>query len=300
MLSKSFSVFFVLAIGGVLSQSSTPRPVSWITPPNFILLNCNLTFLLQLGSPIYLENSFYNLPDPSIIQGEMAQPGEIPYQAYLISSRFFGLIQATCGGSLIRDTWVLTAAHCIHRMTKTEVRLGGTNVNQMSYVQTATLLKMHEGYNPSTFANDVALLRLPMAATGENIAVIALPPMDIGALENELVTVSGYGKTSNNGEGSPDLLKVQLRTITNEECAAEYGPAITESNICAFYSTEPGQSACQGDSGGPMTYNSTDGSVLVGVVSFGSTNGCDTVPVAYARVSSFLEWINTNIMQNTV
>lgn len=230
----------------------------------------------------------------------MAQPGEIPYQAYLISSRFFGLVQATCGGSLIRDTWVLTAAHCIHRMTKTEVRLGGTNVNQMSYVQTATLLKMHEGYNPSTFANDVALLRLPMAATGENIAVIALPPMDIGALENELVTVSGYGKTSNNGEGSPDLLKVQLRTITNEECAAEYGPAITESNICAFYSTEPGQSACQGDSGGPMTYNSTDGNVLVGVVSFGSTNGCDTVPVAYARVSSFLEWINTNIMQNTV
>lgn len=185
-------------------------------------------------------------------------------------------------------------------MTSSEVRLGGTNINQMSYRQSATLLKMHENYNPNTFENDVALLRLPMPAMGDNIATIALAPMDIGALASELVIVSGYGKTSNNGEGSEDLLKVQLRTIPNEECAAEYGDAIKNSTLCAFYSTMPGQSACQGDSGGPMTFNSTDGRVLMGVVSFGSTNGCDTVPVAYARVSSFVEWIETNIMQNTV
>lgn len=155
--------------------------------------------------------------------------------------------------------------------------------------------RMHERYNPRTFENDVALLRLPSPATGDNIAPIALPPMDIGALVNETAIVSGYGRTSNNGESSPDLLMVPVRILSNDECSETYGSSIRNSTVCAFFSTEPPQSACQGDSGGPLTYNSTEGAVIVGVVSFGSSNGCDTAPVAYARVSEFITWINTNM-----
>lgn len=228
----------------------------------------------------------------------MAEAGQFPYQAYLVSSRFWGLIQAGCGGSLIRPTWVLTASHCIHNTDSTDVRLGGTNINMMSYRARANLRRMHEQYNPRTFENDVALLRLPMPAMGDNIGLIPLPPMDIGVLESEPVIVSGYGRTSNNGESSPDLLWTEVMTITNEECAQDYGNSIKNSTLCAFYSSEPARSACQGDSGGPLTFNSTDGTVIVGIVSFGSSNGCDTAPVAYARVSSFVQWINMTIAAN--
>lgn len=154
---------------------------------------------------------------------------------------------------------------------------------------------MHERYNPRTFENDVALLRLPTPAMGENIAIIALPPMDIGLLENETAIVSGYGLTSNGGQPSPDLLKVPVNIISNMECAEDFGNSIVNTTLCTFYTNAPA-SACQGDSGGPLTYNSTDGQVIVGLVSFGSTRGCDTAPVAFARISTFLQWINTNMV----
>lgn len=231
-------------------------------------------------------------------------PGEFPYQAYLRSTRFFGLITASCGGSLIRDTWVLTAAHCIDGMEQTEVRLGGTNFNNMTYRMRANFMRMHEQYNANTLENDVALLRLPSAATGPEIAPIALAQPSVGTLEGETVVASGFGRTSNQGSTSPNLMRVDLMAIPNEECQMSYGEIIVNSTLCATWDQETGQSGqstCQGDSGGPLSYNSTDGStVLVGVVSFVSSRGCDSgAPSGYARVTSFLEWIEMTIMANS-
>lgn len=241
--------------------------------------------------------------DPSIILGERAQEGEFPYQAFLSSSRFFGLITASCGGSLIRESWVLTAAHCVDGMTRTEVRLGGTNFNNMTYRMDANFVMMHEDYNSQTLENDVALLRLPSPAMGANIGTVALAPVDVGLLEGETVVASGFGRTSNNGQSSPDLMRVDLQGISNEQCSMDYGTIIMNSTLCATWIMETGQSGqstCQGDSGGPLSYNSTGGTVLVGVVSFVSTRGCDSgAPSGYARVSSFVDWIERNIAANT-
>lgn len=187
-------------------------------------------------------------------------------------------------------------------MDNTEVRLGGTNFNNMTYRQRATFRRMHEQYNPNTLENDVALLRLPSPAMGSDISPIALAPLDVGTLTGETVVASGFGRTSNNGESSPNLNRVDLVGISNEMCQESYGDIIVNSTLCASWIRETGQmgqSTCQGDSGGPLSYNSTEGAVLVGVVSFVSSSGCDSgSPSGYARVSSFLDWINTTISQN--
>lgn len=165
-------------------------------------------------------------------------------------------------------------------------------------------MRMHEQYNANTLENDVALLRLPSAATGPEIAPIALAQPSVGTLEGETVVASGFGRTSNQGSTSPNLMRVDLMAIPNEECQQSYGEIIVNSTLCATWDQETGQSGqstCQGDSGGPLSYNSTDGSpVLVGVVSFVSSRGCDSgAPSGYARVTSFLEWIEMTIMANS-
>lgn len=167
----------------------------------------------------------------------------------------------------------------------------------------ADRLIMHEQYNSQTLENDVALLRLPSAANGTNIAPITLAQPTVGTLEGETVVASGYGRTSNTGGTSPELMRVDLVGISNAECQMAYGDIIMNSTLCASWNMEggqSGQSTCQGDSGGPLSYNSTDGTVLVGVVSFVSSRGCDSgAPSGYARVSSFLDWIEMTIAANS-
>lgn len=201
---------------------------------------------------------------------------------------------------MIRPNWVLTAAHCIQSTDRTEVRLGGTNFNNMTYRQIANFRRIHERYNSNTLENDVALLRLPVNASGGEIGVIALAPADIGTLDGETVVASGFGRTNNTGETSPNLMRVNLRAISNSECQETYGGIIVNSTLCATWLTQSGESTCQGDSGGPLSYNSTNGNVLAGVVSFVSSSGCDSgAPSGYARVSSFRDWIENTIAQNS-
>lgn len=123
--------------------------------------------------------------DPSIILGDPATEGEIPFQAYLISSRNNSNSGAICGGSLIRPNWVLTAAHCVVDTDRTQVGLGSVNRLNQTYSQISYQRFPHERYNRLTIANDVALVKLPIDASGPNIATIAIAPADTGALDGE-------------------------------------------------------------------------------------------------------------------
>lgn len=244
-----------------------------------------------------LPQATLSVADPFIILGEPAEPGEIPYQAYLISARNNSNRGSLCGGSLIKPKWVLTAAHCVEDTDKTLVQLGSNDKKKMTYKQVSYFRVVHVLYNSLTLYNDVALVRLPVQPSGENIATIPIAPKDFMDLAGEEVQASGFGLTSNTGDVPELLNKVTLVGVTNKQCRNSYGALfVLKSTLCAMYSTKKGQSTCNGDSGGPLVYQANDTTTyLVGVTSFVSGKGCDSGELAaFGRVSAHHDWIETN------
>nr|CAD7412122.1 unnamed protein product [Timema cristinae] len=233
-------------------------------------------------------------PESRIITGSVATRGLIPWQALIIPGA-----SSLCGGSLISNSWVLTAAHCAQGVSTFTVTLGSTSrtsAESGSVTQTLRSALIHGSYNPVTVANDIALLQLTSAVASTSfIAPVRLPSYSqaSNSFAGSGARVSGFGRiSSGNSNVSPNLLFADVSIIANSECAKQFS-GILSSNICTLGSN--GRSPCNGDSGGPLVIQEADGIFTeVGIVSFGAENCPADVPGAFVRVTSFLQWISTN------
>jgi secreted trypsin-like serine protease len=250
----------------------------------------------------------YKVPDestgkvPFIVGGSFATRGQIPHQVtlYVIVEGNSGWL---CGGSLINDTWVLTAAHCVYGSYQYIIVIGGhvdLNSQTFTYRQTVNDKKniyIYKTYNDKTLRDDIAMIKLPVAIPkfDSGIGLIALPRNHtserfVGANG----TVSGFGRYSDSTTAtSPNLKYVVLPIITNTQCATYYvKDAVADTNICV--GTTPVASSCSGDSGGPFTVIANNSTIIVGVVSFGAETGCQLgYPAGFTRVTSYLSWIDS-------
>lgn len=239
--------------------------------------------------------------------GLEAQRGQFPYQALL-----FMLDPAAgwylCGGSFVKYNYVLTAAHCLQGFTEVDVIGGNTDYMQVfpdeffTKVTNPAHLIVHESYMPNLIRNDVGVIFLEHAPTdlfnNPWIGPISLPVAEDSAvsLVDENITISGFGMF-NDEEGSNLLRYGWAPGITNAACQQVFGVAIVSAgNLCI--STEHGFSTCSGDSGGPNTYRFRgEEETIVGITSFGAAAGCTLgYPAAFARVTHFLDWINSKIV----
>ncbi|XP_045110216.1 trypsin-1-like isoform X2 [Portunus trituberculatus] len=235
-----------------------------------------------------------------IVGGTEAERNEFPWQVSLqyVSNWYTHHI---CGGTVIDQRWIMTAAHCTHIYQSYQliVVAGEHNLKRKhGEEQTRNIETMieHPQYNARTQEYDMAMIKLsqPLILDGVTVSPICLPPYFKQFMGDGLVT--GWGDTEEGGESSDVLMKVVVPIITDEECRDDYraigysGP-ITDNMMCAGYPAG-GKDACQGDSGGPFICLGDDKRYyLAGVVSWGIGCAQPGVPGVYTEVSHFVPWV---------
>uniref|UniRef100_A0A182IYJ5 Uncharacterized protein n=1 Tax=Anopheles atroparvus TaxID=41427 RepID=A0A182IYJ5_ANOAO len=244
-------------------------------------------------------------PSSRITNGFEATPGQFPYQIALLSN--FGAGTGLCGGSVLTNNFILTAAHCVVSGATTLAN-GGTaimgahnrNVNEATQQRIAFStggIIRHPQYSPTNIRNDIAVVRLNSAITyTARIQPARLPARsDSRQFGGFTGTVSGFGRTSDASTATSAVVRFTTNPVmTNANCIARWNTALIQAqNVCLDGAN--GRSSCNGDSGGPLTVQDGGQSLQIGIVSFGSAAGCSIgMPSVYARVSHFLGWIEAN------
>lgn len=246
--------------------------------------------------------------DILIVGGEPAQEGDFPY---IVSLQQGG--SHFCGGTLIGNNKVVTAAHCStgQDAASVSIRAGTLSWSSGGVEAKVDSISIHPDYDRQTIDNDVAVWTLADSIEeGDGVGFGSLPEQGSDVSGNATVTVAGWyvlskhpstypmngpltcdyrGALEQGDSNLPDeLMKVSVPVTDRETCRSQYGADdITDSMICAGLD-EGGKDACQGDSGGPLV---DEQGTLVGVVSWGQ--GCAQAGFSgvYTRVGNFVEWI---------
>merc|ERR1711860_13976 len=239
--------------------------------------------------------------DGRIVGGQQANAHEFPWVIGLYGYRGD---RPFCGGSIIANRWVLTAAHCVYeRNVKAfSIVAGDHKASKFEEGQQRIKVcgaKIHPGHpkGPDSdhgIHNDVALLELckPIYFS-PTVQPIALASKNIRMNDNgSKVTVAGWSTTKEGGMTVNALRYVHVYTVTNARCRSQYGSYIEKGQICAGV-PKGGKDSCQGDSGGPLWWKDPSNQQIyqVGVVSSGRGCGRRDYPGIYARVSHYFEWI---------
>uniref|UniRef100_A0A8C3H6I9 Peptidase S1 domain-containing protein n=1 Tax=Chrysemys picta bellii TaxID=8478 RepID=A0A8C3H6I9_CHRPI len=225
-----------------------------------------------------------------IIAGWEAQPHSRLYMAFLIIQR--GNETFRCGGFLVAENFVLTAAHC--NGDKIIVVLGAHNITQQEQSQQVIPVRRpypHQDYDKEAPRNnDIMLLQLEhKAELNEQVGLILLPPAHQRVKPGTMCSVAGWGRTSALSEVLPDVLReVDLKVLDDQTCLKYPGGAYRNYNsrmmMCVGDPKEH-KASFKGDSGGPLVCGKT----AQGIVSGGPSNGHP--PGVYTRVSTFIPWI---------
>ncbi|XP_055546892.1 serine protease easter-like [Wyeomyia smithii] len=238
-----------------------------------------------------------------IVNGADAKISDWPWHAAVRLHTSDGQPQYVCGGTLISERFVVTAAHCTlgenpNKLPTISVQLGVNAVGSPEgKVYKVEKIHRHAGFTLADLKDDIALLELdsPVEFTDYILPVCLSKKTTIEA--GKLGAVVGWGFTENDLP-STRLKLAKLPVVDKKECQRRepelYGRVLTEKVFCAGYTN--GTSACNGDSGGGIVFERGDAWYLGGIISFtrsrdGSSLCLTTTYSAFTKTESYLDWI---------
>jgi len=272
-------------------EENTCPGISRATTPQMTVNSKNARGKCYCGVPNYHKQR--------IVGGNHLAVGVYPWQVAILYNGKM-LFRQGCGGTLVSDRHVITAAHCTYGKRKSDlfVRVGDTSFDTKKEVSNARTLGVkkifnHPKYDDSTLQHDIAILvlsrRLPLRKF-PNIKPACLPALK--AKFSGPGFISGWGRDQSGGIGNSWLHGAEVEIFRDGNCGSMKNQ-MTNDMICAGYK-EGGIDTCQGDSGGPLTVQDPANNgwmTLVGVVSWG--HGCadpDSLGI-YSEVSHNLKWL---------
>ena len=263
------------------------------------LIAVGLALLVPMDSQSFaysdeLDTARSSVPISSrIIGGQSADIVDFPHQVALLGGTSSAYYQQFCGGSILSNYWVITAAHCVDDLRAGDLYvLAGTDFLSVGNVSANRVrsVRVHPGWNSNTSENDVALLQLrdPLRYS-ERIAPISLPSFDMTEFTG---VVSGWGNMSTFGSSFPQQLQAAyVDFVSDSSCTEVYGASFDSGSMLCAGDAEFLYDSCQGDSGGPLQVVVDGEWALAGIVSWGVGCASDPYPGVYTRVYSFESWI---------
>ncbi|XP_047526411.1 chymotrypsin-2-like isoform X2 [Pieris napi] len=239
--------------------------------------------------------------DSRIIGGQNASPGMAKYQVSIRVKKGNQEIN-NCGGSIINQQYVLTAAHCIAgwRPNAMSIVVGSHQIKSGGQRYKIKRLVPHEQFSKVTAKNDVGVIQVEGSIQyNNNVQPIGLSNRQIPAGTKCLLT--GWGYVNKEKTISPNNLQMLFfNTISISDCnrqlsrtsAKKFLP-VDNGQICARRPTHQG--TCQGDSGGPLVIKEGNDFLQIGIVSWAITPCGEKFPDIFASVSGNYNWIQSKI-----
>ncbi|XP_003412485.1 coagulation factor XI isoform X1 [Loxodonta africana] len=243
-----------------------------------------------------MDNVCTNRINARIVGGTASVYSEWPWQITLHTTS--PTQRHLCGGSIIGNQWILTAAHCFIEVDSPKIlRVYSGILNQSEIKEDTTFfgvqeIIIHDQYKMAESGYDIALLKLETTMNYTDFQrPICLPSKSDRNITYTECWVTGWGYRKLRDKIQNTLQKAKVPLITNDECQTRYtGHKITNKMVCAGYK-EGGRDACKGDSGGPLSCKHKEVWYLVGITSWGEGCAQSGRPGVYTNVIEYVDWI---------
>jgi len=240
---------------------------------------------------MYSDTSSY------IVGGREASRHSIPWQVSVQTTRGFHF----CGGTILNNKYVLTAAHCVKPGQNINVVIGAhskknwRNDGGKSY--RVERITNHRDYNTrGRMRNDISLLKISGGMSLTTHAMPAcLPPAGYEWPSSTQFMVSGWGTLSSGGSSPDKLMQVTVPLVPLSKCARQNGMDSSWRKVVCAGLDRGGKDSCQGDSGGPLVAKYNGKWTLAGVVSWGKGCAKAGYPGVYTHVSHYIDWLKQNM-----